>query len=1069
MVLPKWWESRSSPVSLKSLVAMRSEAFFLEKLSGFMRYHFAQLAALCRKHPVAPKVIFAPTLQIGHNLGSALVRQGVSWVNAHFTTPLSWAQRSAAPALEADARRPVSQDAEYFFMQQALRAADWPGDHPYATAYAAIALAETFLTTIRSLRLAGMSAEELAASTGEASLERRNFIRIYRDWEEWIETGKFYDDADLYAQAMRARPTPGLVVALFDETPLPELAFRFVEGLSPSLVRIGRSADAYGLPPPQESACKRFARTPTIPAADGSVGPAGDSYRMRQGTVPDGGNGEAAGLRLREAVGTGNEVRGALREALHAGAKLDEIELVYTSEDPYLPLIVDVLDGLQIPARYAAGIPATLNRAGQSLLGFYQWMAADCAPEALVSLLRSRLLYVDEPGAVAAAADAALAAGMRGGRSAWDNDGADGVKSDRKRLWGRLNRWAESVPDDAVEYKAFAERGVRKTMNLLDRLYKTVPDSPSVSLEDVVESGRRFLKRFVPRRDREGRGQAVIESLDTRLQGLLAESDVAAGATDRLTDLAQALVYSLERHKTQATVARAGHLYVVPLERGGYTGRKHTLIVGLAENTFPGAGIEDPILLDEERERISDGRLPLQRARPGETVWNLVRLMGMADSRLLLTANRRDLVEGREVYPSPVFEQLGELFLAAKKEKQEYGIVPEPQQALTSVGISLGLRDDPSVLADVLQKYPALDRGLEAVRARAKPGYGPYDGLLGEAALSLRPGASDEVLSASRIETLTACPYRYFLRYVLRAQPPDIRDARPGHWLTAAEFGGLLHGILHKFMTALSQRGESPDPDKHTDWLRELMHEGLSSRSARIPVREQTGYETDVRRLWRALRIFLNEESGRRGVRPAGFEVRFGHGASDGASEDGPLDSPDPVEIRLSDEVRFFLRGAIDRVDETPEGYEVWDYKSGSASSYNAGNLLADGQRLQWALYAFALDELLAAQGAPGRTGRGGYFFPNEREHGLRVANPKPGKEVVAAMLQPFFDLAEQGAFLHVHKKGGVCRFCDYKSVCESEGKLKKDVAEALKTWPDSSADAWPLSLVATLENWMEA
>ena len=1035
--------------------------------SDSMRYQFAQLAALCRKHPVAPKVVFVPTLQIGYNLGTSLARLGVSWANLHVTTPLRWAQRLAEPSLEATGRRLVSQDADYFFMQQMLRQTDWPEGHPYATAYAAMALAETFLQTIRSLRLASMSAEELAASTDGMSLERRNFVHIYRSYEQWLGARALYDQADLYRRAMRRTPMRGLVVAVFDETPLPELAFRFVKGLSPSLVRIGRSADVYGLPPPQESACKRFALTPTIAAANGAVGPAGDSYRMRHGNGADRENSEAADLLLREAVGTGNEVRGALREVLHTGAKLDEIELVYTSEDPYLPLIVDVLDGLKIPARYAAGIPATLNRAGQSLLGFYQWMAADCEPELLVSLLRSRLLYVDEPGAVAAAADAVLAAGMRGGRSAWENDGAGGVKSDRKRLVARLNRWAEAVPDDAAEYKAFAEGAVRKTMNLLDRFYKTVPDSPSVSLEDVVESGRRFLKRFVPRRDREGRGQAVIESLDNRLQSILSESDMAAGATDRLTDLAQALVYSLERHKTQATVARPGHLYVVPLERGGYTGRKHTVIVGLAETTFPGAGIEDPILLDEERERISGGRLPLQRARPGETVWNLVRLLGMADSRILLTANRRDLVEGREVYPSPVFEQLGELFGGAK---QVYRIVPEPRRALTSVGISLGLRDAPSVLADVLQKYPALHQGLEAVRARAEPGYyGAYDGLLGQATPALRPGGADETLSASRIETLTACPYRYFLQYVLRAQPPDIRDVRPGHWLTAAEFGGLLHGILHKFMTALSQRGESPDPDKHTNWLRELMHEGLASRKARIPVREQTGYETDVRRLARALRIFLNEESARTDVRPAGFEVRFGWGASDGASEDGPLDSPDPVAIHLSDEVRFFLRGAIDRVDEAADGYEVWDYKSGSASSYNAGDLLADGQRLQWALYAFALDELLAEQGLPGRTVRGGYFFPNEREHGLRIHNPTPRKEEVAGMLKPFFDLAEQGAFLHVHKKQDVCRFCDYKSVCESEGKREKDVLEALKDWREPSAGDSSLSLASALENWLGA
>ena len=1042
-----------------------------------MRYHFGQLAALCRKHPVAPKVIFAPTLQIGHNLGSALARQGVSWANAHFTTPLSWAARSAVPVLEAAGKRPVSEDAEYFFVQQALREADWSewegqGEHPYKTEYAAMALAETFLETMRGLRLAGMSAEDLAASSEEMSLARRNFVKIYRAREQWFETGGVYDEADVYRQAMRSRPAPGLVVALFDETPLTELAFRFVERLSPSIVRIGRSADAYGLSAPQESACKRFHRAPTVVAGEGTVGPGGDIYRRRGGHAP------SANILLREAVGTGNEVRGALREALRAGARVDEIELAYTSEDPYLPLIVDVLDGLQIPARYAAGVPVILTRAGQSLLGFYRWMAEDCKPEPLVSLLRSRLLYVDDPDAVAAAADAVLAAGLRGGRSAWENDGKNGLKSDRKRLWRSLNRWAEAVPDEAPEYKALAERAVGQTMNLLDRLYRTVPDAASVSLEDVVKAGQEFLKRFVPMRDREGRGQAVIESLDNRLRGMLNEQDMVTGTTNPLSDLARTLVHVLESHKTQATVARPGHLYVVPLERAGYTARKHTVIVGLSEATFPGAGIEDPMLLDDERERISGGRLPLRRAQPGEAVWSLVRLLGMADSHVLLTANGRDLVQGREVYASPVFAQLREDFGPSKDMDAGavYRIVPALHDALTTVGISLALRDDPSILPDVLQRHPALGRGLEAVRSRAESGFGAYDGWLGQATPALRPGASGETLSASRIETLTACPYRYFLRYVLGAQAPGVREDTPGHWLTPAEFGGLMHGILHTFMTELLQRGELPDAAKHTDRLLEVMRKKVTAFETRIPVREQTGYDTDVRRMKRALRIFLNEESGRRNRRPAGFEVRFGWGAPDKADEGAPLDSPDPVEVHLSEEVRFRLRGAIDRVDrvwdeargEAADQYEVWDYKSGSAGRYNASDLMAGGRSLQWALYAFALDALLAEKNLPGQAVRGGYFFPNEREHGLRISNAKPGKEAVAAILKPFFDMAEQGAFLHVHKDGGTCNYCDYKAVCGSEGKEKKAVLEALDISPQRSESEDSPAFVSALENWVE-
>ena len=50
---------------------------------------------------------------------------------------------------------------------------------------------------------------------------------------------------------------------------------------------------------------------------------------------------------------------------------------------------------------------------------------------------------------------------------------------------------------------------------------------------------------------------------------------------------------------------RPGSLHVAPLLAGGHTGRGNTYLLGLDDSRFPGAGLEDPLLLDQERRELS--------------------------------------------------------------------------------------------------------------------------------------------------------------------------------------------------------------------------------------------------------------------------------------------------------------------------------------------------------------------------------------------------------------------------------------------------------------------------------
>ena len=1009
-----------------------------------LRYHLAQLAELCRNYPFDRKIVFVPSRQIGHNLGTALLRAGVSWVNLHLTTPADWAAKLAESKLKAAGWRPLVQGADHFFMLEAIQRMEWPSGHSFDGSYSAMGLAATCLKTARALRMAEIPPETLA-SADVALPGRSMFIDLYTTYCEWLEDEQLYDEATLFAEAQKAS-SPDSIVGILDETPLSESAYRFITSIGNPLVRIGRSD--YGKPGPQHSALVRFQQTSPVGSGE-SAGPGG-------GVQTDGifaSDGDL--VQIREAVGIENEVRGVLREYVRHGVSLDGIEIVYTSEDPYLPLLVDSLEQLDLPATFAAGIPVTLTRPGQALIGFFRWIAKDFDQDELVRLLRSRLLFLPPANGTArsyAVGDGAsssrkmiestevariiLEARVGPGRTSW----ATALGSIRARTEGEISAGISEGRRRHHERRLALIRGANSVLN---KLYSLPPDSEHTSLREMARAGAAFLDGFGWKQTH--RDKRARDSLMDRLTDL-AESGSARG---RLHDLSALMAELLTGHKVEAAIARPGHIYVVPLERAGYTGRGETAIIGLSETTFPGVATEDPILLDDERARVS-GRLVLQRARASEPAWHFIRTMGMASGRVTLTASRRDTTDGRETYPSAIFEQIREQL--GIKHPPVYRTVPDVEAALSGAEVVMALRGTMAVTREVLHERPWLLNGLQAVRNRSAVPFGPHDGWLGRETPELRPSVTKAV-SASRLEALAACPHRYFLRYVLGVRPPDQEEERPGQWLAPLEFGSLLHEVLRKFMEGVSSRGEAVDVDRHTGEMMDHLYETVSLYRDRLPARYETGYRIDIRRLERAVQIFLAEESRRR-TEPVGFEVSFGMGNR------GDLAVPEPVALKLDDDVQLLLRGSIDRVDRSDDGYEVWDYKSGSTYDYDEADMLSGGRRLQWALYAYVLDELLARAGMNGGTQSSGYFFPSDREHGLRLSAKPPSRAEVGNRLAPLFELVGKGAFLHV-QKNKACTYCDYRSICALERKGKKDLGvvfddpvtrpfyDALATWMD--------------------
>lgn len=997
--------------------------------SGPLPYHLSQLAALCREFPSEEKVVFVPSLQIGHNLGTALSRRGVAWANLRLTTPASWAERTVGRSFEEEGRRRLVQDADAFFILRMLENEAWPENHPLAGGYSAEGFASTLLKTIRALRLAGAKPREVprTAPGMEGLLGRQ-----YAAYCVWLDEAGFYDRADVFRRAAWDAECTESIFAVFDETPLTESAYDFVRACSGGNIRrIGRRI--YGPPLPEHSAGVRFASAPIQDGGD-YVAPGG---RLLTSGLSEG---DRKDVELRSAVGAENEVRGALRELLAGGVALDEIEIAYTSEQPYLTLLVEETERLGLSATFGAGVPVTHTRPGQALLGFLRWISSGFDPTELVRLFRSRLIYSRserEASDIAAAAGILLEARLAPGRHSW------GAALDR--FIDRLADRVEAVEGEGeIRYLEHRRQKAVRLKKYLQALFELCPSGHEVTLGSLAGGCLGFLNRFAAwEGDRDARAR---ESLADRLSDL-EEAVSIEGNPGRLASMLSELLRS---HKAEAAVARPGSLYIVPLERAGYSDRPELVIVGMAETTFPGPALEDPILLDSARERFG-GRLRLQRASAGDPTFHLVRAMGASAGRCRLTASIRDVTDGREIYPAAVIEQ-------AKEQLQlealpVYTFAPESEYALTDSEIALALRSTDGFEEEIGSLYPWMMDGRAAMAAREAGVPGIYTGWLGHAAPELRPGAG-AAISASRLEDLATCPYRYFLKHVLNVRPPDVPDEAIDRWLSPIEFGALLHEVFRTFMERIAEREDTVDADHDAPLMDEILNTAIDRYRERIPVEFEAGYRADRHRLRRTVGIFLTEES-RRQARPIGFEVSFGMGKSAG------LDLAEPVEFRLGDDTVLSLRGAIDRIDKAEDGYEIWDYKTGSTYNFEEHDLLSGGQRLQWALYAYALDEILRKKGIEGTVTRSGYFFTSDREHGLRLSEEPPEREDIGRRLRPLFDLAAKGAFLHV-QKSNACTFCDYAAVCAAERTGGKQVDEFVRSARPEH------DFIGDLEEWME-
>lgn len=509
---------------------------------------------------------------------------------------------------------------------------------------------------------------------------------------------------------------------------------------------------------------------------------------------------------------------------------------------------------------------------------------------------------------------------------------------------------------------------------------------------------------------------------------------------------------------------RHGRLWVAPIEAARGLAFDVVFVPGLAERIFPPRIIEDPLLLDHRR--ASYGRaLATRESRFADEREALRIALGCARIAAVLSYPTVDLEHGRPRVPSfyaleviaaatgqlPRFEDLAVKPAETDDAPRLWIDDSEHDLALLAPLLAPPSGGSAGAAAYLLAANPHLARAL---RTRARRwtvrAWKPADGLIvsnqaGRAALAAH-APNTRSFSATALEQLAACPYRFALRTIVGLEPREVPE--PIEVLGPLERGSLIHEVYFELFSELRTAGWVPVTHQRLAAIYERADRTLD----RVAARYHDDLAPAIERVWdegiTAIRADIREWLRRVADQPEWDPIHGELAFGTTRSPRDPASSDHPVAILPT----LMLRGSIDVVERDIGGaLRAIDFKTGTSRARSGlGNrtralVIDGGQRLQPVLYALALERLFpGARVIGGRlaycTSRGGFTtidVPLD-DDARRAA------ELVAATLASCF----ADGFFPAAPSEGACRYCDFRAVCGpyEEARARTKASESLAT-----------------------
>ena len=983
-----------------------------------------QLKQLCASYPTRNKWVFVPSHAIGRTLGERLTLEGTSWLNVRFVTPLDVALRMAGPFLVERGIEPSEEGLGPALMMRLLHDLSVrPGyfrplaEHP--------TMAQALWSTVREMRMASIRAEILKPEWFSSVAKHQELVALISAYERFLEEQKRGDMATVYEEALQ-HPSWCPIQPEDCWTELPDTIW------SPAQRRLIASVCGERIHPRALEVCdypaprRQLSQTTDRVKADLSTNPL--AFLMSPPATP-GQTSTNTKISLFNAGGREAEIEEVFRRILAAGMPLDQIEIACPS-DAHVALIWEKALRHNWPLTLGTGIPAAFTRPGRALIGLCDWIETDFSASHFRRLLQSGDLRVDEDLKFSAgqAARQLARAGAGWGRATYGLSFARLLKNYESRAAD-----GQASEDD----RAYAEEEVKLTASVRDwivGLVAAVPESDQerkVELQTVVTATLEFLERATARSSAlDHRAAAALQDYIAELRALGAFSCGLSEALRFVRERVQSLQVASER-------PRPGHLYACSLSQCGIAGRQHLFVVGLEEGRVFPAAAEDAVLLDGERQSISD-ELRLSQDRIDESVYAFLSRLSSSAASATFSYSCRDTREYRETYASWIMLQAfrlqqGNPKLSYTEMKAALG---EPKSAVPNergTAICSGewwLRSVVDTgkkgVALVDANFQGVAQGRVAEAHRQSAEFTEFDGYVPEAGPVLDPCSPMNTFSVTELEGAAQCPFRFFLKRGLGVQPVDELERDKDVWLDPLTRGSELHDLYAALLRRTRDGNRRPNAEDKA-WLIARTQTRLRELNEEIPAATPEIFERESKDFVADVELFLEAEADNSDSTPIGFEVSFGRPLRDGSE---PLARPEPVELDLGGGLTIRISGRIDRIDKVGKAsFEVLDYKTGGFWREGWKGTFDGGRRLQHALYGIAAVELLKAKYKSPKVEAGVYYFPTHKGRQERHRINAPQLTDITAVMRDLRTLITNGEFTQSSNEKD-CKFCSYGRGC---------------------------------------
>ena len=642
------------------------------------------------------------------------------------------------------------------------------------------------------------------------------------------------------------------------------------------------------------------------------------------------------------------------------------------------------------------------------------------------------------------------------------------VIGEKKRWVDRLDGLQQKLEQDRDAWQSKAEdnmaEAVTRDLKTLDNLRRfalplvdDLDELPQSAMWSVwIEGLKKLATRAIRHHERV---LAVLGELEPMAK---------VGPVD-ITEVRLVLERRLSQLVVPPTGRRYGKLFIATIEEARGLSFDVVFVPGLAEKIFPQKVVEDPLLLDDAREKLG-ADLPTNTQRTDDERLALRLAVGAAERRVVLSYPRLDVEQARPRTPS--FYGL-EVLRVAEGTLRGFEYLQDAAGRQTDARIGWPAPKDREdaideaeydlALLESVQKKPenecvgeahyllnANEHLARALRFRGRRWLRVWksaDGLVDpppEALEAIRAHSlANRSFSPTALQNYAACPYRFLLSAVHKLAKRD--ELEPIEDLDPLTRGSLVHEVMFNLLTELRKRSMLPITKPRLEDAYVILKEQLE----RVAKTEHDRLKPAIERVWddaiEGIAVDLREwlrrmtEPGELEWTPTFFELSFG--LKERRDED-PISKDEPAAL----DIGIKLRGSIDLVETSDKGVlRATDYKTGKVRAKEGQTIIGKGEILQPVLYALVLEKL----------------FPNAKIEGGRLyyctaageftAVPVPldldAKKSAQMMAKAIGESLESG-FLPAAPGKDACRYCDFKSVCGpyEEIRTKRKPKDRLKT-----------------------